>query len=139
MFIMKREAKDIEKMIERQNEIQNTQKNPEISYEDSCEYFKIYKSKTLKINIDDPEYNQNLAFRQFFLNIKKRYDVRFRAQKFRYKKKREIENLKIAAQASPENQTKRQEDSQLGKREDTKPIEAEEINDMRRKIQKLEE
>ena len=139
MFIMKREAKDIEKMIERQNEIQNTQKNPEISYEDSCEYFKIYKSKTLKINIDDPEYNQNLAFRQFFLNIKKRYDVRFRAQKFRYKKKREIENLKIAAQASPENQTKRQENSQLGKREHTKPIETEEINDMRRKIQKLEE
>ena len=77
-------------MIHRQTELQRLNQNPEINYEEACEMYRIYKSKTLKVNTDDPDFAQNMKFREFFLSVKKRYDVRFRAQKFRIKKKKEI-------------------------------------------------
>jgi len=77
-------------MIQRQRDIQWLNQNPEISYEEACELYKSYKRKTLKANSDDADFAQNMKFREFFLSVKKRYDVRFRAQKFRVKKKREI-------------------------------------------------
>lgn len=48
--IAKRDAKDIQKMIQRQNEIQRLNQNPEISYEEACHLYKLYKRKTLKAN-----------------------------------------------------------------------------------------
>ena len=59
--------------------------------------YKLYKGKTLKVNVGDPDFEENMKFREFFLSIKKRYDVRYRAQKFRIKKKKEIAQLKQAA------------------------------------------
>jgi len=41
--------------------------------------YRLYKSRTLKANTEDPEFGQNMKFREFFLSVKKRYDVRFRA------------------------------------------------------------
>lgn len=66
-------------MIQRQNEIQRLNQNPEISYEEACSLYKFYKRKTLKANQEDDEFTQNMNFREFFLSVKKRYDVRFRA------------------------------------------------------------
>ena len=60
--------------------------------------YKHYKQKTLKANSQDDEFAQNMKFREFFLGIKKRFDVRFRAQKFRAKKKRELTELKKVAE-----------------------------------------
>ena len=95
--LTKRDSKDIQKMIERQSELQRLNQNPEISYEEACTMYKVYKAKTLKANTDDREFEENMKFREFFLGVKKRYDVRFRAQKFRIKKKKEIAQLKEAA------------------------------------------
>lgn len=77
--INKRDAKDINKMIQRQKELQRFNQNPEVSYQEACEMYKVYKNKTLKANSQDDQFAQNMKFREFFLSIKKRYDVRFRA------------------------------------------------------------
>ena len=87
-------------MIHRQKELQRLNQNPEITYDEACNLYRIYKSKTLKANTEDPEFAQNMKFREFFLSVKKRYDVRFRAQKFRIKKKKEIAQLKEAAKGN---------------------------------------
>ena len=39
-----------------------------------------------------------MEFREFFLGIKKRYDMQMRAQKFRLKQKKEIAELKKAVE-----------------------------------------
>lgn len=41
----------------------------------------------MKANMNDPDFEQNMGFREFFLGIKKRYDMQSRAQKFRMKQK----------------------------------------------------
>jgi len=51
-----------------------------------------------------------MKFREFFLSVKKRYDVRFRAQKFRIKKKKEIALLKEAAKGNSASGFKREMD-----------------------------
>lgn len=38
-----------------------------------------------------------MAFREFYFNIKKRYDMQKRAARFRIKQKKEIEKLKMVA------------------------------------------
>jgi hypothetical protein len=48
-----------------------------------------------------------MEFREFFLGIKKRYDMQMRAQKFRLKQKKEIAELKKAVEE------KRQSDEPL--------------------------
>lgn len=58
---------------------------PEISYEEACEQYRFYKSKTLKGNVEEPDFKQNMAFREFYFNIKKRYDMQKRAARFRIK------------------------------------------------------
>lgn len=94
----KRNTKDIFKMIQRQKNCQDVGMQPQISYEEACEHYKFYKSRTLKANAQDPDFEQNMTFRQFFLGIKKRYDMQYRAQKFRSKQKEEIAQLKRAVQ-----------------------------------------
>jgi len=48
---------------------------PEISYEDACKNYRFFKSKSLKANAGEPEFEQNMKYREFFLGIKKRYDM----------------------------------------------------------------
>lgn len=96
--ISKRDAKEIMKMIERQkvnNNVAGSQ--PEISYEEACEQYKYYKSRTLKANVEEADFKQNMAFREFYLGIKKRYDMQQRAHRFRVKQKKEIAKLKAVA------------------------------------------
>ena len=69
-----------------------------VSYEEACEHYKYYKSRTLKANVNEPDFKENMEFREFFLGIKKRYDMQMRAQKFRLKQKREIAMLKQAVE-----------------------------------------
>lgn len=52
----KRDAKDISKMIQRQKELQRLNQNPEITYDEACNLYRVYKSKTLKANTEDPEF-----------------------------------------------------------------------------------
>lgn len=94
----KRDTKEIEKMIQRQRNCRDSNPQPQISYEEACERYKFYKSRTLKANLNDPDFEQNMSFREFFLGIKKRYDMQHRAQKFRMKQKQEIAQLKRAFQ-----------------------------------------
>ena len=104
----------------------------EISYEEANKNYRYFKSRTLKANADESDFEQNMKFREFFLGIKKRYDMQYRAQKFRTKQKEEIAQLKQAVQ---ENTT-----SVIGKRD--RPCEddlQEQFEQMRLKIQKLEE
>jgi len=68
----------------------------EISYEEANKNYRYFKSRTLKANVDESDFEQNMKFREFFLSIKKRYDMQFRAQKFRTKQKQEIAQLKQA-------------------------------------------
>ena len=70
----------------------------QIPYEEACEHYKFYKSRTLKANVNEPDFKQNMEFREFFLGIKKRYDMQMRAQKFRLKQKKEIAELKKAVE-----------------------------------------
>jgi len=107
----------------------------EISYEEANKNYRYFKSRTLKANADESDFEQNMKFREFFLGIKKRYDMQFRAQKFRTKQKEEIAQLKQAVQEKTENTT-----SVIGKRD--RPCEddlQEQFEQMRLKIQKLEE
>lgn len=69
-----------------------------MSYDEACEHYKYYKSRTLKANVNEPDFKQNMEFREFFLGIKKRYDMQMRAQKFRQKQKKEIAELKKAVE-----------------------------------------
>jgi len=48
---------------------------PQISYEEACQNYRFYKSRTLKANAGEPDFEQNMQFREFFLGIKKRYDM----------------------------------------------------------------
>ena len=53
----KRDEKEIQKMIEQQK--QNTSvshHDPEISYEEACEQYKYYKSRTLKVNVEEADF-----------------------------------------------------------------------------------
>ena len=85
-------------MIQNLKDSQDTTVQVQVSYEEACEQYKYYKSKTLKANVNEPDFKQNMEFREFFLGIKKRYDMQMRAQKFRLKQKREIAMLKKAVQ-----------------------------------------
>merc|ERR1711939_517377 len=92
-------TKEIIKMIEKQKQSNSVSpKEPEISYEEACENYKYYKSRTLKANVEEAEFKQNMAFREFYLSIKKRYGMQKRAHKFRVKQKQEIAKLKMSAQ-----------------------------------------
>ena len=51
------------------------QKYPEISYEDAVQQYKFYKACTHKSDEADPNFEQNVQFREFFLKIKKRFDM----------------------------------------------------------------
>ena len=139
--IGKRDSKDIQKMIQRQNDINSLKQNPEISYNEACELYRFYKRKTLKANTDDADFEQNFKFKEFFLSVKKRYDVRFRAQKFRIKKKREIAQLKEVAMGINESVNDSTSVSQLGKRpatEDKDVADQEKFDMMQQKIKMLE-
>ena len=81
----KRDTKEIEKMIQRQKNCRDANQQPQISYDEACERYRYYKSRTLKANVNDVDFEQNMGFREFFLGIKKRYDMQHRAQKFRMK------------------------------------------------------
>jgi len=81
----KRNAKDIQKMIQKLKDSQDTTGQIQVSYDEACEHYKYYKSRTLKANVNEPDFKQNMEFREFFLGIKKRYDMQMRAQKFRQK------------------------------------------------------
>lgn len=84
--VPKRDAKEIIKMIERQKKSDSSSlKEPQISYEEACEQYKYYKSRTLKVNVEEADFKQNMAFREFYLSIKKRYDMQQRAHRFRVK------------------------------------------------------
>jgi len=97
--VPKRNAKEIMKMIEVQKLSTNVNsQEPQISYEEACEQYKFYKSRTLKANVEEEDFKQNMAFREFYLSIKKRYDMQKRAHRFRVKQKKEIAQLKMVAQ-----------------------------------------
>lgn len=85
-------------MIQKLKDTQDTSEQVQIPYEEACEHYKYYKSKTLKANVNEPDFKQNMEFREFFLGIKKRYDMQMRAQKFRLKQKKEIAELKKAVE-----------------------------------------
>lgn len=89
-----------------------TSEQQEISYEEANKNYRYFKSRTLKANSDEQDFEQNMKFREFFLSIKKRYDMQFRAQKFRTKQKEEIAQLKQAVQEKSENSN-----SVIGKRD----------------------
>ena len=57
----------------------------ECSYEEACRYYKHFKSLTLKKHMYDDNFQYNLKMREHFLAIKKKYDMRRRAKKFRDK------------------------------------------------------
>ncbi len=67
------------------NSAESCSQQPQVSYEEACQHYKFYKSRTLKANVNEPDFKQNMEFREFFLGIKKRYDMQMRAQKFRLK------------------------------------------------------
>lgn len=78
-----------------------------------------------------------MAFREFYLNIKKRYDMQKRAHRFRVKQKQEIAKLKLSAQGAQESKEEIATTC-LGKRSaDSSKLE--ELEEMQRKIQRLEE
>jgi len=54
----KRDAKEIMKMIEKQKECNanNVHREPQISYEEACENYKFYKSRTLKANVEEADF-----------------------------------------------------------------------------------
>ena len=81
----KRNTKEIEKMMQKQKNMDASGQAPQVSYEEACEQYKYYKSRTLKAHADEPDFYENMKFREFFLGIKKRYDMQYRAQKFRLK------------------------------------------------------
>ena len=85
-------------MIQKLKDTQDTTTQIQIPYEEACEHYKYYKSRTLKANVNEPDFKQNMEFREFFLGIKKRYDMQMRAQKFRLKQKKEIAELKKAVE-----------------------------------------
>lgn len=102
--------------------------------------YKLYKRKTLKANTEDDEFEQNMKFREFFLSVKKRYDVRFRAKKFRIKKKKEIAQLKVVAQGLNDSVHDSTSVSQLGKRaHPTVNSDEDQIVMMQEKIRRLED
>jgi len=105
-------------MIEQQKESTSVNnKEPLISYEEACEQYKYYKSCTLKANVEEDEFKQNMAFREFYLGIKKRYDMQKRAHRFRVKQKKEIAQLKMVAQGQQETPKEEVTTPYLGKRE----------------------
>jgi len=135
--IHKRDAKEIIKMIENQKQSNNANLNePEVSYEEACQQYKYYKSRTLKGNVEEPEFKQNMAFREFYFSIKKRYDMQKRAHRFRVKQKKEIALLRMVAQGK---NAKEEEVATpyLGKRSEA-DSEEDKLEAMMRKIQKLE-
>lgn len=112
---------------------------PEISYEEACKNYRYFKSRTLKANAEEADFEKNMQYREFFLGIKKRYDMQFRAQKFRTKQKEEIAKLKQAVQEKTEKEESMTA-SLLGKREQpTNDDLQEQFEMMRQKIQKLEQ
>lgn len=58
-----------------------------------------------------------MAFREFYLSIKKRYDMQQRAHRFRVKQKKEIAKLKMVAQNKDVSQEEEAATPYLGKRE----------------------
>lgn len=135
----KRDAKEIMKMIEKQKECNanNVHREPQISYEEACENYKFYKSRTLKANVEEADFKQNMAFREFYLSIKKRYDMQQRAHRFRVKQKKEIAKLKMVAQNKDMPQEEEAATPYLGKRE-AEPTQEEKYEEMQKKIRKLE-
>ena len=69
----------------------------ECSYDEACSLFKYYKAKTLKQNMYNSDFQYNLNMRERFLTLKKKYDMRRRAKKFRDKKKKEVTVLRCIA------------------------------------------
>lgn len=71
----------IEKIHELMNQekVSLTSEEPEISYEESCKNYRYFKSRTLKANAEESDFEQNMKYREFFLSLKKRYDMQFRA------------------------------------------------------------
>jgi len=56
---------------------------------------------THKVHQKRSDFKQNVEFRDFFLGIKKRYDMQYRAKKFRTKEKAKIALLKEMADEKP--------------------------------------
>lgn len=140
--VQKRDAKEIMKMIEKQkanNNLHDSQ--PQVSYEEACEQYKYYKSRTLKVNVEEADFKQNMAFREFYLGIKKRYDMQQRAHRFRVKQKKEIAKLKMVAQNQDVPKEEEVTTPYLGKRQSPEeaPSVEDKMEEMKRKIQKLEE
>lgn len=71
----KRNVKEIEKMIQRQKNSLDGDQQPQVNYDEACEQYRYYKSRTLKANAHEADFEQNKRFREFFLGIKKRYDM----------------------------------------------------------------
>lgn len=119
----KRNIKDIQKMIQNLKESQDTTVHVEVSYEEACQQYKYYKSKTLKANVNELDFKQNMEFREFFLGIKKRYDMQMRAQKFRQKQKREIAMLKKAVEDKKHTEEDAKVELSQVDEEESRPVE----------------
>ena len=91
--------------------------------------------------MNDADFEQNMGFREFFLGIKKRYDMQSRAQKFRMKQKQEIAQLKKAFQErSVEDMTSQISEVVGQKRESSADANhISQLQQMQEKIQKLEQ
>ena len=58
-----------------------------VPYEEACSKYKYYKARTLKQHINTSDFALNIQMREHFLAIKKKYDMRRRAKKFRENQK----------------------------------------------------
>lgn len=116
---------------------QTGSQEPQVSYEEACANYKYYKSITLKANVEEADFKQNMAFREFYLSIKKRYDMQKRAHRFRIKQKKEIAQLKMVAQGQDVPQEEVVTPI-LGKRQRNSSSENR-LKEMELKIQKLQE
>ena len=56
MPLNKRNAKDIQKMIQKLKDSQETSGQIQVPYEEACEHYKYYKSRTLKANVNEPDF-----------------------------------------------------------------------------------
>ena len=58
-----------------------------IPYEEACNLYKHYKKLTTKQHINTADFAHNIKMREHYLTIKKKYDMRRRARKFRQNQK----------------------------------------------------
>ena len=73
-----------------------------ISYEEATEKYHYFKQITTKKYLSSATFTHDLKMREHYLAIKKRYDMRRRAKKFRDNQKKEVQRLRAVVEKDEE-------------------------------------